>query len=88
MSKKGLILIMEEGSGRILAARVSSCRRVEYEFEKLMDYFHLGSAEEVLPLVSVDKTFVIRLKRMKRAPRIQTDQDVTLPLFSSSHLLP
>lgn len=85
---KGLILVMEEGSGRILAARLAPLGRAEYEFEQLTDYFQLGAAEETIPLASISKTFVVRLKQVKRAPKIQVDQDVTLPLFPSSQLLP
>ena len=85
---KGLILVMEEGSGRIVAARLAPIRRVDYEFEQLTDYFQLGAAEENVPLVPISQTFAIRLKRVSPHPKIQTDQDVTLPLPSSPQLLP
>jgi hypothetical protein len=88
MAAKGLILVIEEGSGRILAARMASVRRVEYEFEQLTDYFQLGASEESIPLTSISKTFAIRLKRTAQGPKLQTDQDVTLPVLSSSPLLP
>ena len=85
---KGLILVMEEGSGRIVAARFAPLRRADYEFEQLTDYFQLGCTEEIIPLTSIAKTFVIRLKPVRRTPKIQADQDITLPLFLSSPLLP
>lgn len=84
MAAKSLILVMDEGSGRILAARLVSARRAEYEFEQLTDYFQLGATEETIPLVDISQTFAIRLKRTVRAPKIQTDQDVTLPVLPSS----
>jgi hypothetical protein len=88
MAAKGLILVMEEGSGRILAARIAPLSRAEYEYEKLIDHFQLGASEETIPLSTISQTFAICLKRTARDPKIQTDQDVTLPLFPSSHLLP
>jgi hypothetical protein len=88
MAAKGLILVMEEGSGRILAARLAPVPRADYEFEQLTDYFQLGAAEETIPLVKISQTFAIRLKRTARDPKFQADQNVTLPVFSSSPPLP
>ena len=88
MAAKGLILVMEEGSGRIVAARLAPLRRADYEFEQLTDYFQFGCVEETIPLTSIAKTFVVRLKQVQRAPKIQADQDITLPLFPSSQRLP
>ena len=88
MAARGLILVIEEGSGRIVAARFAPLRRADYEFEQLTDYFQLGCVEETIPLTSIAKTFVIRLKQVHQTPKIQADQDITLPLFPSSQLLP
>jgi len=79
---------MEEASGRILAARLVPAHRADYEFEQLTDYFQLGAAEQIIPLSKISQTFAIRLKRTARDPKIQTDQDVTLPAFPSSPPLP
>ena len=88
MAAKALILVMEEGSGRIMGVRVVSAIRAEYEFEQLMDYFQLGAAEESIPLVPISQTFAIRLKRIEPHPKIQTDQYVILPISPSSRPLP
>lgn len=88
MAAKGLILIMEEGSGRILAVRMATASRAEYEFEQLTDHFQLGASEESIPLVAVAQTFAIRLKRIEPRPPIQADQYVILPISSSSRPLP
>ncbi len=87
MAAKGLILIMEEGSGRILAVRMAPANRAEYEFEQLIDQFQLGAAEEKIPLVPIAQTFAIRLKRIEPHPKIQADQYVILPISSSSQPL-
>jgi hypothetical protein len=87
MAAKTLILVMEEGSGRILAARIAPLSRAEYECQKLVDYFQLGAAEETIPLSAISQTFTIRLNRATRGPKIQTDQDITLPVFPSSQPL-
>ena len=83
MAAKVLILVMEEESGRILAARLAPAHRAEYEFEQLTDSFPLGGAEEPVPLAKISQTFAIRLKRTAPNPKIQADQNVTVPIFSS-----
>lgn len=88
MAAKGLILVMEEGSGRILSVRIVSASRAEYEYEQLINYFQLGAAEEHIPLVAIAQTFAIQLKRVEPHPKIQIDQNVTLPVFPSSRRLP
>ena len=88
MAAKGLILIMEEGSGRILAVRIAPMNRAEYEFEQLTDYFQLGASEETIPFVTVSQTLIIRLKRIEPHPKIQADQYVIVPLASLSRPLP
>ena len=87
MAAKGLILIMEEGSGRILAAKIVSINRVEYEFERLLDHFQFDTQTEI-SLKSISQTFAIGLKRVARIPIIQTDQNVTIPISSSFRPLP
>lgn len=84
MRKKGLIVVMEEGSGRILAVRLTSLRRLDYEFEQLTDYFQLGASEEFVPLHPISQTFAIRLKRPVPRFKIHTDQDVAFPAFPPS----
>lgn len=88
MAAKALILVIEEGSGRILAARVVPAHRAEHEFEQLTDHFQLGAAEEPLSLVAISQTLAIRLKRTTSPAKIRTDQDVIVPLFSSPPSLP
>ena len=83
MAAKVLILVMEEGSGRILAVRISSMNRIDYDFERLIDHFQLGASEENVTLFPIAQTFAIRLKRVTPDPKIQTDQDVALPRLSS-----
>ena len=67
MAAKGLILVTDEGSGRILAAKIVSANRAEYEFERLIDHFQLG-AEGDTSLKSIAQTFAIRLKRIRTSP--------------------
>ena len=87
MAKKGLILITDEKSGRIVAVRVTSLRRVAYEFERLIDHFDIGATEEPVMLVPIAQTFAIRLKRMTPVSKIHTDHGVTLSLSPSSQPL-
>ena len=87
MAVKGLILVIEEKSGRILAAKVISANRVEYEFERLTDHFDFGvPGWDVLSPIS--QTFVIRLKPISPSPTIQVDQNVTILISSSPRPLP
>ena len=87
MAAKGLLLVMEEGSGRILAARIVPAHRLPYEYEQLVDHFEFG-ATDWGALSAISQTFAIQLKRMVPKPTIQTDQQVTVPVSSSPRPLP
>lgn len=81
-SRKELILVTDETSGRILGALLVPSKWSEHEFNRLIDHFQLG-ADDWDIVTPITHTFTIRIKPVSSV----VDRVVTIQAPSHSRFL-